>query len=168
MRQAIEARIDDEKWDVRQAAIEALGRSDDDRVGQLLLTGWQGYTPQARDAVVRAIFARQNRHAALLNAIEEEVVSRGDISAIRREQLIKSQDKEISRRAAKIFDNPAASAELQRRIDQYAKALARPRAIERGQTDRAISVLSDALLRHPGDRELQALMDRALEIRYPQ
>ena len=40
--------------------------------------------------------------------------------------------------------------------------------LERGETDRAISILSDALLRHPGDPELQALMDRALEIRYPQ
>jgi hypothetical protein len=33
--------------------------------------------------------------------------------------------------------------------------------------DTAISVLSDALLRHPEDRRVQALMDRALEIRYP-
>lgn len=50
-----------------------------------------------------------------------------------------------------------------------AAALALARALlERGQTDRAISVLSDALLRHPDDPELQALMDRALEIRYPQ
>lgn len=40
--------------------------------------------------------------------------------------------------------------------------------LERGQNDRAISVLSDALLRHPGDSELRALMDGALEIRYPQ
>jgi tetratricopeptide (TPR) repeat protein len=45
-------------------------------------------------------------------------------------------------------------------------ALARA-LLERGQTDRAISVLSDALLRHPGAADLQALMDRALEIRYP-
>lgn len=39
--------------------------------------------------------------------------------------------------------------------------------IERGHTDRAISVLSDALLRSPDDARLGALMDRALEIRYP-
>lgn len=45
-------------------------------------------------------------------------------------------------------------------------ALARA-LLERGQTDWAISVLSDALLRHPGASDLEALMDRALEIRYP-
>lgn len=39
--------------------------------------------------------------------------------------------------------------------------------IESGRVDTAISVLSDALLRHPADRRMQALMDRALEIRYP-
>ena len=37
----------------------------------------------------------------------------------------------------------------------------------RGRLGPAISVLSDALLRHPGDPRLGALMDRTLEIRYP-
>jgi Flp pilus assembly protein TadD len=39
--------------------------------------------------------------------------------------------------------------------------------VERGRLDTAISVLSDALLRHPDEARLQALMDRALRIRYP-
>jgi Flp pilus assembly protein TadD len=40
--------------------------------------------------------------------------------------------------------------------------------IETGRVGTAISVLSDALLRHPDDPRLQALMDRALRIRYPE
>jgi len=39
--------------------------------------------------------------------------------------------------------------------------------IEAGLTDTAITVLSDALLRNPNDGRLTSLMDRALEIRYP-
>jgi len=39
--------------------------------------------------------------------------------------------------------------------------------LESGRVDTAISVLSDALLRHPEDRRVQTLLDRALEIRYP-
>lgn len=39
--------------------------------------------------------------------------------------------------------------------------------MERNRMDPAISVLSDALLRHPDDAHLRGLMDRALEIRYP-
>jgi predicted Zn-dependent protease len=39
--------------------------------------------------------------------------------------------------------------------------------MESGRVNTAISVLSDALLRHPNDRRVQALMDRALAIRYP-
>lgn len=39
--------------------------------------------------------------------------------------------------------------------------------VERGQIDSAISVLSDALLRRPGDPRLTVLMDHALRIRYP-
>lgn len=39
--------------------------------------------------------------------------------------------------------------------------------VARGRPDLAISVLSDALLRHPEDAGLRALMDRVLRIRYP-
>jgi len=39
--------------------------------------------------------------------------------------------------------------------------------MQSGRVNTAISVLSDARLRHPEDRRIQALMDRALEIRYP-
>jgi predicted Zn-dependent protease len=39
--------------------------------------------------------------------------------------------------------------------------------VETGLTDTAITVLSDALLRNPNDERLISLMDRALEIRYP-
>lgn len=39
--------------------------------------------------------------------------------------------------------------------------------VEHGRLDTAISVLSDALLRHPDEARLRALMDRALRIRYP-
>jgi thioredoxin-like negative regulator of GroEL len=39
--------------------------------------------------------------------------------------------------------------------------------VEAGLTDTAITVLSDALLRNPNDERLISLMDRALEIRYP-
>jgi len=38
---------------------------------------------------------------------------------------------------------------------------------EYGYTDTAITVLSDELRRRPGDRRLRELMDRMLEIRYP-
>jgi predicted Zn-dependent protease len=39
--------------------------------------------------------------------------------------------------------------------------------IETGRTGVAISVLSDALRRSPGDPQLVRLMDRALDLRYP-
>jgi tetratricopeptide (TPR) repeat protein len=39
--------------------------------------------------------------------------------------------------------------------------------MESGRVDTAISVLSDALLRHPEDRRMRALLDHALKVRYP-
>jgi tetratricopeptide (TPR) repeat protein len=48
-----------------------------------------------------------------------------------------------------------------------AQTLARA-LLEVGRIDSAISVLSDALLRDPADPTLRRLMDRALQIRYPE
>jgi tetratricopeptide (TPR) repeat protein len=39
--------------------------------------------------------------------------------------------------------------------------------VETGRTDTAISVISNALLQNPDDERLVSLMDRALDIRYP-
>jgi tetratricopeptide (TPR) repeat protein len=39
--------------------------------------------------------------------------------------------------------------------------------LEAGKLDPAITLLSDALVHHPADMRLRALMDRALDIRYP-
>jgi predicted Zn-dependent protease len=46
-------------------------------------------------------------------------------------------------------------------------ALLAEKLVEMGLADTAITVLSDALLRNPNDERLISLMDRALEIRYP-
>jgi tetratricopeptide (TPR) repeat protein len=55
----------------------------------------------------------------------------------------------------------------ERPAEADAVALLAEKLIEMGLTDTAITVLSDALLRHPNDERLLSLMDRALEVRYP-
>ena len=118
---------------LQQAAIEALGSSDDKRVGAALLGGWSGLTPKMRDAVLTTIFARENRVPALLDAIDNNVVRRADVSAIQREQLTKGRNKQIAARARELFEQPTAGAELQQRMETYQKALAGQRNLERGK-----------------------------------
>ncbi|NNL68305.1 MAG: hypothetical protein HKP30_18795, partial [Myxococcales bacterium] len=61
-----------------------------------------------------------------------------------------------------------AGALVGRRVEGAEAALALSEVlIESQRTALAISVLSDGMARHPGDPRLRRLMDRALEIRYP-
>jgi len=118
---------------LQRAAILSLGASSDERVGAALLANWPSFTPQVRDAVRKAIFARANRLPALLDAIEIGVVRRGEISAIGREQLTANRDQQIASRAHKLFANSTADADLQKRIDRYQRALTGERNLERGK-----------------------------------
>ncbi len=119
--------------DLQQAAIEALGSSGDAQVGATLLEEWPGLTPMMRQAVLRAILARENRLPALLDAIQNKIVRPGDINAIQREQLFTSRNEEIAARARSLLESPAEGAELEQRIDRYQKALAGPRNPQRGK-----------------------------------
>jgi putative heme-binding domain-containing protein len=117
---------------LQQAAIEALGSSEDARVGAVLLAEWPGLTPKMRQAVLRTILARENRLPELLDAIQNKVVRAGDINAIQREQLVTSRNEEIAARARSLLESPAEGAELEQRIDRYQKGLAGPRNPQRG------------------------------------
>src|SRR5262249_29962231 len=56
--------------ELQTAAVRALALHESPRVGELLLQPWSGYSPAVRREVVEALFARPDRVAALLNAIE--------------------------------------------------------------------------------------------------
>jgi len=118
---------------LQHAAVASLSASSDEQVGTVLLRNWPKFTPETRDAVLKAIFARSNRLPMLLDAVENETVRRGDISAIQREQLTAARDKDIAVQAQELFANQAASTELQNRIDRYQKSLSAERNVERGE-----------------------------------
>ncbi len=118
---------------LQRAAVTSLAASGDPLVGGALLKNWPSFTPQVRDTALNAVFARANRLPPLLDAIDRGVVQRGEISAIQREQLTAARDEQVARRAQKLFANPDANADLQRRIDRYQQALAGKRNLERGK-----------------------------------
>ena len=119
--------------ELQRAAVTALGASSDDRVAALLLKKWPGFTPELRTITLRTIFARSNRLAALLNALEQKVVRGTELNAIERELLLTHPDEQLATRAQALLVNATADAELQRRIDTYQRALQNPRNIERGE-----------------------------------
>ena len=119
--------------DVQLAAIAALSSVDDTRVGSLLLANWPSYTPKLQDAVLGAIFARQNRLPKLLDAIEEGTVQPSGLDAVRREQLIRSSDAQIRQRAESLLEGQGSRRGRDQVLARYQAALQLPRDTGRGK-----------------------------------
>jgi predicted Zn-dependent protease len=66
---------------------------------------------------------------------------------------------EAERLTAELVGRPLAGSDAARALAEM--------LLDGGRAELAISLLSDALLRHPSAAPLQALMERALDIRYP-
>jgi putative membrane-bound dehydrogenase-like protein len=118
---------------LQHAAIVSLGASGDDRVGKLLCDEWPSLTPDTRSVALKTILSRQNRLPALLDAIETRVVRPAELSEIQREQLTASRDSGIAARAMKLFENPKSTAELDKRVALYQKALGGKPDLKRGR-----------------------------------
>jgi predicted Zn-dependent protease len=107
------------------------------------------------------------RALELVKSLEQLDPDHGGLEELRREALLREAARlyvggrfhEAEVLASTVVGRPVEGAEAARLLAEV--------LIERQRTALAISVLSDALARHPGDARLQRLMDRALEIRYP-
>ncbi len=122
-----------EPLDIQLAAVAALGSSDDPRVGPHLLAGFNTYTPKVQSAVVDAVFGRQNRLPALLDALEKGTVLVSSLDTLRRVHLSENPDARIRQRAARVLAAGAAKKDRAPVLAQYRAALAAPRDPKHGR-----------------------------------
>ncbi|MDG1894283.1 MAG: HEAT repeat domain-containing protein [Fuerstiella sp.] len=85
------------------AAVNALALHQSDRVPEILLTGWQSYSPQIRRNVADALMSTTPRTRALLSAVEDGSVKRGDIGRDHKQVLLSHRDGTIKSRSSKLF-----------------------------------------------------------------
>ena len=119
--------------DLQLATVNSLAGSDSAEVTKILLEGWERYTPKVQDAVLDALFARTDRAAALLTALENGDIKLIDINPFRRERLMKARSYGIRKRAKELFAEKAIDPELEERAVAYRDALSHDRDIERGK-----------------------------------
>ncbi|MHC4401649.1 MAG: HEAT repeat domain-containing protein, partial [Planctomycetota bacterium] len=118
--------------ELQLAAVGALAWTDDPRAGEVLLSGWPGYTPKVQEAALEAVLSRTNRLASLLDAVEEGLVPAAGLSAVHREALLRNSDAEIRQRAESLLagrDSDEARAKV---LARYQAALKLERNPERG------------------------------------
>ncbi|MBI3462425.1 MAG: HEAT repeat domain-containing protein, partial [Planctomycetes bacterium] len=99
--------------DIRQhqaiqiAAVRALSGFRESGVSEILLSPYRSLTPAVRGEVVEALLARNERVAALFDAIEASTVPAGDVPLNRRSVLLNHSDAAIRGRAAALFAGSA-------------------------------------------------------------
>jgi len=88
---------------LQKAAVNALARQQSSRVPELLLAGWQSYSPQIRRDVVDALISTTQRTQSLLTSVENGTVRRGDVGRDHKQILLSHRDGKIRSRSDKLF-----------------------------------------------------------------
>lgn len=114
----------------RLAAVAQLAGEDDPEIAATLLDALPASTPQVRESILAAIFARRERLPALLDAIEQKTVSPATLTAVQRAALLDTKGPRGRDAIAALLKTTGVSDET---FLSYAKALAAPRDIARGQ-----------------------------------
>jgi putative membrane-bound dehydrogenase-like protein len=108
--------------ELQTAVVRALAVRGDPEVSTILLAGWQGHGPELRRAVLEALFARPERIAALLDAVEQKRVLGAQLGAERIDQLRRLPDARLRKRATALLAGQVAT-DRQKAVDSYRPAL---------------------------------------------
>src|SRR5207302_3590373 len=107
---------------LQQEAVAALGRSDERRVADLLLSGWRGHSPQLRSVILDALLSRPTWTSALLASLEDTCTPPAEIDPAHRKRLLDHRDPHVRERAQAVFDQGPGSRQAVR--DAYRPAQA--------------------------------------------
>lgn len=151
--------------ELQLAAVEALSRSPQTCVPELLLSQWTKHGPKVHAAVVAVLLWRE----PWLRVLEDEAASRPELAAAldwaRRDLALRHPAAEVRARAEKLRITPLSKPEIRRSLDKFVPALSLP-----GDAARGKSVFSEATCanchkvedvgRHIGP-DLSRLVDRS-------
>ncbi|MFM7291616.1 MAG: PVC-type heme-binding CxxCH protein [Planctomycetia bacterium] len=109
----------------RLSAVRELAAENDPAVTKNLISSFESATPQVREAILEACFARADRLPAVVDALEAGTLPASACSALHRAALEQHADKELARRAHAQFAKLLAN--LDGQIADYSRALSNPR-----------------------------------------
>jgi putative membrane-bound dehydrogenase-like protein len=118
--------------ELQSAALRSLASFDDPKVADTVLAAWESFGPTLRREAIEVLFARKDRIAKLLDAVEAKKVLASHIEAARAEELRKHADTAIRTRVTKLFAGQIA-ADRKKIIDDYKPALTLKGDINRGR-----------------------------------
>jgi len=116
--------------EVRLAAVSEVAAEQDAQVTDSLLAAVGNSTPQVREAILNAVFSRQERLASVLAAIESKTLPASALSGVQRASLLDHRDAKLRERASQQFATLDANHE--QALAHYAAALHGERNAARG------------------------------------
>ena len=116
--------------ELRLAAVRQLAAENDPAVTTRLIASFGSSTPQVREAILEACFARADRLPAVVDALEAGTLPASACTALHRAALEQHADAALAERAHAQFAKLLAN--LDGQIADYSRALANPRDRARG------------------------------------
>jgi putative membrane-bound dehydrogenase-like protein len=89
--------------ELQVAAIESMSSFNDPGIAATLLASWRSYSPDVRQAALKALLSEGGRMEALMLALEDREVERGMIDPAMQAKLFDHPDKKVADRARQIF-----------------------------------------------------------------
>jgi putative heme-binding domain-containing protein len=102
--------------DVQVAAIQTLSRFREEEIAPMIIDAWRGFSPGVRNVAAEALFARPERLARLLDAMERGVIQSSHLAPARIQFLLTHPEPQIRREAKRLLGG----LELARRADAVA------------------------------------------------
>jgi putative heme-binding domain-containing protein len=123
----------DQPTPVLVAALRGLARSREEGVAAAILEKWPGMSPAVRAEAIEALFARPERLATVLAALERGDLRPAELDATRIKRLVEHRDAAIRQRAKKFFAQsaPGRRGEV---VARFSDLLKHPGDIDRGRT----------------------------------
>jgi putative membrane-bound dehydrogenase-like protein len=95
--------------EVQLAALQTLSALADPQVGPTVVSRWRALSPAVRREAVEVLFARADRIAALLDALDQKTMAPSDLDPARRKQLASHPNRAIRDRASRLLGRDAQS-----------------------------------------------------------
>jgi putative heme-binding domain-containing protein len=113
----------------RLEAVEELAFERDAASRQALIEAFASSTPQVQVAILKGLFSRKDRLAAVMAAVESGDLPASALGAIERRALLEHDDRDIRRRAEERFGDRRLN---DKAFQRFAEALKTPGDVERG------------------------------------
>lgn len=88
---------------LQKTGMEVLRKQRDRRVPSMIIPGWKNYLPGVRSQLLDFLLSREEGVAAVLDAVEQNVISTAEISLNARQQLTSHSNEKLQKRAKRLF-----------------------------------------------------------------